>query len=307
MLEGFSIEDNEESYSLSREGVKALPNANGPRLIINADDLGLSRGVNAGIEQAHQAGVVTSASLMVNLPAFNDAIEVVRRNPKLSVGLHLNLSVGPPVDNQTGSSLVNVQGVFDRPFKRFSELPMDQVEREWRGQILRFMNLGHKPTHIDSHHHIHLHPRLFPLSLRLASEFQILAVRVANPQCIPWDDLDEALNPGGLINPSGIKDTWRLADCWQASHDIKFCQGLFGFPQKEDSLLQRLNQVLPQLHDGSYEFFCHPALPDQELSLLSRFIDGRKAELDVLTDPGLVLKLQEHGVELVNYQDLTNS
>jgi predicted glycoside hydrolase/deacetylase ChbG (UPF0249 family) len=111
------------------------------RLIVNADDLGASRGVNRGIAECHREGVVTSASLMVTGAAVADAVELSRANPRLAVGLHWD-----------------VTGEDERDFDLADEAA---VRREFAAQLERFHALmGRGPTHVDSHRHMHLKPEL---------------------------------------------------------------------------------------------------------------------------------------------------
>lgn len=119
-------------------------------LIVNADDLGASDGVNRGIVASHVGGVVTSASLMVHGSAADDAAELARRHPDLAVGLHWDLDAG---------------GV-DR-------VPLDDagaVRAELTAQLERFERLmGRRPTHVDGHHHVHQRPGIEPIARELAA------------------------------------------------------------------------------------------------------------------------------------------
>ncbi|MBM7866139.1 ChbG/HpnK family deacetylase [Heliobacterium gestii] len=288
-------------------------------LIINADDFGLSPGVNEGIEQAHRRGAVTSASLMVNVPAFAGAIDILRRNPALSVGIHLNLSVGPPVAGEPFPAPAREQGEreperrtgetgwFQRPFLQLSRLPLDWVEREWRAQILRFLAPGLQPTHLDSHHHVHLHPRLFPIALDLCAAFSIPALRVVPPRCVPWEEMDEALNPAAILSPEGLGETWQMACDREGKPGApRFCRGgVYGFPSAGDNLERRLRATLQNLGEETAEFFCHPAIPDSELSRFSRFIEGRWDELTTLLSPETGDLLTR--VQLLNYREALSS
>lgn len=130
------------------------------RVIVNADDLGLSPGVNEGIVRAHRDGVVTSASLMVLRPAAAAALELVDRHPDLSVGLHLDL-----VEHQVRG------GRWERTVARVDLEDRSAVEIEVQSQIRRFEELaGRAPTHLDSHQHSHLDPTAAPLIIRIAEE-----------------------------------------------------------------------------------------------------------------------------------------
>src|SRR5690242_14906464 len=132
------------------------------RLIINADDFGISRGVNDGIVEAAQAGGITSTSLMVNMPASADAITRARQCSRISVGLHFNLTVGHAI---TGSSSLT-QG-NSTEFYSLSKLLAaaslgmlneSDIERDCLSQIDRMTSAGFPPTHIGSTRHVPTHP-----------------------------------------------------------------------------------------------------------------------------------------------------
>lgn len=155
-------------------------------LIVNGDDFGLTRGVNAGIVHGYRAGILTSATLMANGRAFEDAIEKAHENPGLGVGIHLCLvdgrTVAPP--NQV-PSLADENGELPKsPFALFIRLssgliPTRQIECEFRAQITRIVEAGIRPSHLDTHKHTHMHPYVMAALGRVANEFNIRNVREA--------------------------------------------------------------------------------------------------------------------------------
>ncbi len=156
-------------------------------LIVNADDLGWTEGVNRGIAEAHRNGIVTSTSLLANGTAFASGVELARSTPGLGVGVHLNLSDGAPVAaRELVTSLVNDSGEFEggpeslllRIASRGVELR--EVEQEWEAQIEKVRDAGIQPTHLDGHKHVHMLPGLFEIALRLAKRYGIGALRVAH-------------------------------------------------------------------------------------------------------------------------------
>src|SRR6266513_2983732 len=162
------------------------------RLIINADDFGISRGVNVGIIEAAEAGAVTSASLIVNLPGFADALDRAVPCPSLSLGLHLNLTLGRPLSG--ASSLTHRQSGEFYPLHllmaRASLGLLDALDiaRECSAQIDRMTDAGFPPTHLDSHRHIHVHPAIAGTVTKVAHSRGIFEMRVP---CEPW-----RVNPG---------------------------------------------------------------------------------------------------------------
>ena len=163
--------------------------ANAPvrNLIVNADDLAWTEGVNRGIAQAHRYGIVTSATILANGAAFAAAVELVKATPSLAVGVHLNLSDGKPVSPpETVPSIVNDRGEFKggpealllRVARR--NLRIKEVELEWQSQIRKVVNAGIQPTHLDGHKHVHMLPGMFEIVLRLAKRNAIPAVRISH-------------------------------------------------------------------------------------------------------------------------------
>ena len=155
----------------------------GRALIVNADDFGISEGVNRGVAEACERGILTSATLMVNMPAFEDALRVARGLPNLGLGVHLNLTSGVPVlPPQRVHGLVGPKGRF-LPMGTLlrgltlGRVPLTQAEAELSAQIEKALEAGVAVTHLDSHHHVHVHPALHGLVVRLARRYGIKAVR----------------------------------------------------------------------------------------------------------------------------------
>ncbi len=156
------------------------------RIIINADDFGLCEGVNKAVVQAHTNGILTSATIMTNMPAAEEAVEIAKHTPTLGVGVHLNLTEGSPISKEaTVKPLLDAQGQFAVPF---SKLPMlsirsskvrQAIRTELAAQIQWVIERGIKPTHLDSHKHIHSFPVIFSIVCKLARQFGITAIRWA--------------------------------------------------------------------------------------------------------------------------------
>lgn len=156
-----------------------MPESSPRRIIINADDLGLSPGVNAGIERAHRQGILTSATLLANAPHFDAAAALAMANPDLGIGLHLNLVRGRPLSPPAEiPRLVGSNGLF-RPFRWrvMSAEFISQAEREYRRQFEKTLGAGISPTHIDFEKHHAWQGALYALACRLAREYGVGAVR----------------------------------------------------------------------------------------------------------------------------------
>ena len=155
------------------------------QLVVNADDLGLTVGVNDGIFDAHALGILTSASLFASAPATPDAIRRLASYPTLGVGVHLALVDGAPtLPAAEVRSLVDADGRFRPSWKPFivaalrRQISLADVERELTAQVERVVAAGIVPTHLDAHKHVHGYPPVFAIVARLAVRFGIPVVRV---------------------------------------------------------------------------------------------------------------------------------
>jgi hopanoid biosynthesis associated protein HpnK len=156
------------------------------RLIVNADDFGRTTEINAAVVQAHDAGIVTSASLMVAAPVAIEAVALARERPTLAVGLHVVVLGGKAIlPPEAIPHLVDADGRFPRQAFAagvryfFSTAAREELAREMRAQFEAFRETGLLLSHVDGHHHMHLHPTVFALLLPLAREYGARGVRVS--------------------------------------------------------------------------------------------------------------------------------
>lgn len=285
-------------------------------LIVNADDLGWTEGVNRGIVEAHRKGLVTSTSLLANGRAFDSALEVARTNPALGVGVHLNLSDGPPTaQRQQVQGLVNESGhLKDGPESLLlriasRSLPLEEVEREWDAQIQKVRGSGIHPTHLDGHKHVQMLPGLFEIALRLAKKHGIGAIRVAHEE----SKLRSMLASGGKqkqgvvlrqgVQARGLKllarDAREMADRAGLVTTDYFC----GIAQTGALTREGVERLVESLPEGSTEFMCHPGYVDEELRRSdTRLQESREAELQILTDAGIRKLVATRGIRLISYK-----
>ncbi|MFP7171300.1 chitin disaccharide deacetylase [Terribacillus sp. FSL K6-0262] len=144
------------------------------KLIINADDFGYSRAINFGIIDCFQHGVLSSATLMTNMPGAAHAAELAKQNQDLGVGVHLVLTCGNPI-LKNHRTIVDVDGKFRKLsfYESAFNIELDEVYDEWKAQIERFLAFGIKPTHLDSHHHINTYEGIREVFVRLAEEYRL--------------------------------------------------------------------------------------------------------------------------------------
>lgn len=271
------------------------------RLIVNADDFGLSSGVNGGVVAAHHQGIVTSASLMANLPAVEEAVALAP--PSLALGLHLNLTTGEPCAGAARvPSLVDGAGRFlrlDRLLWRLSTGGVRRLdlEREIAAQIERVLALGARLDHLDGHHHIHLHPAVRRVAMANAVIYGIHAVRVPEERGplgvheAPRDRVRRLLLNGACRRARRMAHAFHLAT---ADHFRGLALGL-AFD------VRRLVATLRALPPGVTELMCHPGYVDAELAQRTRYSAGRDREVEALTAPAVRAALAEVGITLTHY------
>jgi len=274
-------------------------------LVINADDLGFAPGVNRGIFDAHAAGTVTSASMMVTAPAFAEAAEQVLRDAtRLGVGLHLNLVVGSPlssvpslVDPETGR--FNPLDVFVRR-SLAGQIDPVEVRRECEAQLAALVAAGITPTHIDSHRHLHAMPGILPVVAAVAHDAAIPVVRR------PLDRIS-VLDPVASAKMLAVHAAWRTALTGVApAHRGLLARAphfrgiaMQGAPDIRDRLLATIDQ----LPIGATEIMVHPGYDDEVLAAQDVFRAERAVELSALCDPAVVERLRKGDVKLVSFRE----
>lgn len=285
-------------------------------LIVNADDLGWTEGVNRGIAEAHRKGLVTSTSLLANGRAFASALEVACANPALGVGVHLNLSDGPPTAKLGQvQGLINEAGLLeDGPenlLLRIASrtLPLDEVEWEWDAQIQKVRDAGIQPTHVDGHKHVQMLPGLFEIALRLAKKHGIRAIRVSHEE----SKLRTALASGAgqktrVVLKQGVqarglkllaRDARDLADHAGLATTDYFC----GIAQTGMLTREGVERLLKFLPEGTTELMCHPGYADEELRQTgTRLLESRQTELQIMTDAGIRKLVASRGIRLISYK-----
>lgn len=235
--------------------------------IINADDFGFSRGVNAAIIKAHTEGVLTSTSLMVTGEAVDEAIALARSHPSLSVGLHLVLVCGKSVlPPREIPHLVNTTGNFSNsPFfaglnYQFNPQVRDELRQEIRAQLEKFRSTGLTLSHVDGHLHLHMHPVVLRILVELAEEFEIKFIR------LPAEEL--SINLKFARSHLLTKLVWwavfaRLRHYGEnllEGKGIKFAQKVYGLLQTGNVTEDYLLNLIPQITADFVEIYSHPAM-----------------------------------------------
>jgi hopanoid biosynthesis associated protein HpnK len=281
------------------------------RLIVTGDDFGLAVPVNQAIEQAHQRGMLTAASLMVGSEATADAIERARRLPSLGVGLHVVLVEGRPLLPPAAvPDLVDEQGEFSTHLVRagvrffFRSRVRRQLRDEIRAQFEAFSATGLPLDHVNAHNHMHLHPSVLALILEVGREFGLAAVRVPyEPPLASWGAARTAF--ARRLLASAFLAPWigllrrRLARAGLKSNEFAF--GLHDSGNMDAALVTRFLQRLP---DGVTEMYFHPATarcPQTERYMPTY---RHEAELQALTSPSVMEALRATGARRIAFGDL---
>lgn len=278
------------------------------RLIIHADDLGISEHVNQGIARAYREGVLTSASIMAVGRAFDHAVQVCLDNPGLDIGLHLTLIEERPLSTPASvPTLVDARGCFRGSALDFTrsyllrQVNLNEVYLELDSQIRRVRDAGLAITHLDSHQHVHVLPGIFDVTVQLARAHGIRAVRLPR----------ETLKPSLLaLAPSRLRAVQQLVlngFCLLARRKLDpllstdhFAGFLFG-GRMDKTHLDTVLRHLPRT--GVVELMCHPAAQVSRDPYVHWGYRG-PAELEALVDPELPGRLSELGIQAISYRDL---
>lgn len=249
------------------------------QLIVNADDFGLSPAINYGIVDAHRHGVVTSTTAMLNAPAIEHAAQLSSDFPHLGVGLHFVLSYGRALTPLSTLAREGRLGKWVWEVAQQGRLDEREVAAELEAQYQRFLLLfGRKPTHIDSHHHVHLIPLVWAQVARFASE-KDLPVRVDRP----------------MLQQQGISPL-------SARGTAGFERDFYGDNVTADYFVQALEASSAQ-GESSLEIMCHPGFVDNEV-LKSGYNTQRLTEWEVLTSGALKSEVASRGYRLATYGDI---
>lgn len=291
------------------------------RLIVNADDFGMTRGINRAIVEVSRQGIVTSTTLMATAPAFDDAVtHAAQLGSHVSIGCHVILLDGTPVLPQARiSSLLQPASGQNQPEFRIKlgdfaraalsgKLDPEQVEAEVLGQINRLQDSGINVSHIDCHKHAHIFPAVLKPLLRAAKSRGVPAIR----------------NPFGRLFPLPFGRILRNPKMWRRvaelgvlasfaanfkreveNHGMRTPDGSVGVVDTGSLDLDSFLVIVDTLPEGTWEFVCHPGYNDAELDQVrTRLRQSREQELEILTSPNAKAALRERSIELISYHDL---
>jgi len=288
------------------------------QLIVNADDFGLTEGVNRAIIEGHRNGIITSATLMANGMAYDSAVAASSGAPALGVGVHLNLTQGRPIcsPSQVPSIITSDGSFYPTPgilawrILTRRVMPGD-VENELRSQIEKIVSAGVRITHLDSHKHIHLLPPIFGVVARLAREYGIGCVRCPIEPAASGTRPSQSSREGWPRRAKQYllgRALSTLAACQVKKLEnagLRWPEHFYGLSQTGFLDAAVLDQLLRAVSDGTHEIMCHPGYVDAALlGTRTRLRAQRETELDALTRPGIRQLVAELGIELISYARL---
>ena len=269
------------------------------RLIVNADDFGRSRSINAAVIRAHREGILTTASLMLNEVACDEAVALAKQNPELGVGLHLTLLCGhSALSREKIPGLVNEHGeLTDSPVAAgfryfFSRQLRGQLRDEIAAQFEKFRATGLPLDHVNGHLHLHMHPTVFEILMENASVWGITHLRLTRDPF--W--FNARLDKGHWFYRASHAIIHHIlsgrASASLRQKAIKHTGVVFGLLQNARVDEDYVAKLLPMLPPGDSELYSHPSL------------DQFKNEFDALISPRVKALIETQGIQLIRYQDL---
>lgn len=276
------------------------------QLIVNADDFGLTPGVSAGIIRAHLSGIVTSTTVMINLPFAAHALEIALRDaPDLGIGLHLNLTAGTPVSpGHAVTTLTDTSGRFhsrDAFLGRLQTLDKDEVLCEIQAQYDRYVALtGLRPDHLDAHHHcLYLSPALFEILIAFARD---KSIPMRNPVVEAVPETEVFLSENGLTNAAtSAEDIHNMAMRSGLVYPDHFVRNFYA----KNATLGGVLNLLVDLPAGVTELMCHPGEVDSILEEASSYVGERVRELEILTHRSVREVMSVEGVQPITFSALS--
>jgi chitin disaccharide deacetylase len=279
------------------------------RIIINADDFGLCSGVNRAVAKAHTDGVLTSTTIMANMPAAEAAAKLAKQMPSLGVGVHLNLFEGKPLSKDGSvNCLLNTDGDFALTPAKLSFLSIarrkirNAIRTELAAQIQWVIDNGIKPTHLDSHKHIHGFPAIYPIVCGMAKRFEISAIRfIFEPKqlsAMPWPLPSE----GGRKRAKTVRIMARI-NRMQNSDFLK-TDCLLGVAHTGKIDVTFFKAVAIYNSAATAEIMTHPGFEEGIDPAKTRLLHQRKGEFEALCSEKTKQYLRNAGIKLVHYGQL---
>lgn len=281
------------------------------RIIINADDFGMSAAVNEAVAHASTDGILTSATVMANMPGFDEAVRIAKATPRLGVGVHLNLLRGAPlapaadVDTLVGGDGRFLNSALSLVIRFLSgRVDLRHVEMELTAQIEKVIAAGLLPTHLDSEKHMHIIvPDLWEIVCRIATRYGIRCIRIGNESAMPRHPFLRSRFSQRVKARIVLRRSLGLSDI-ASRHGLRRTDRFFGVAMTGNMTTDTYRVVFSTMKDDSLEIMCHPALQPSDHHARS-WLDGRReAEYRALIDPALKKEATARGIELITYREI---
>lgn len=283
------------------------------RLIINADDFGLTSGVNRAILEGNRSGIVTSATLMANAKASVAATGLAKAQPGLKTGCHVVLIDGAPLSADL-PTLTNGSLRFRSSLKQFAldavrkRIAAEEIQRETEAQIRKILACGIRLTHVDSHKHTHMFPQVLRPVLRAARACGVRAVRNPFEPLRSWPHKMVIGSPGLWLRSAAVMAFQMFASDFRRAlkeEGMLSTDGTVGIAATGMLDQQILLKILNALPEGTWELVCHPGYSDVDLQATgTRLIQSREIELAALTSAETQEAIAHQKIELISYADL---
>jgi chitin disaccharide deacetylase len=283
------------------------------RLIINADDFGLTSGVNRAIAEANRSGALTSATMMANARAFPEAAAMAKELPSLRTGCHVVLIDGDPVSANLPTLTKGSLG-FRSSLKEFAltavrrQVSADEIQQETDAQIRKIQSQGITLTHVDSHKHTHMLPHVLRPVLRAAKACGIRAVRNPFEPFRAWPRGAVLATPGLWLRSAGVTTFQMFAPEFRRTlkeEGMLSTDGTVGIAATGKLDQKMLLRILTALPEGDWELVCHPGYSDSDLKAAgTRLTASRETELAALTSLETKEALARQKIELISYAEL---
>ncbi len=235
-------------------------------MIVTADDFGLSSPVNEAIAKAHEKGILTTTSLMVSAPAAAEAIELAKKLPDLNVGMHLVLSNGKAtLPASSISKLVNSKGEFSNSqvcsgIKMFfNARAKEQLEKEIRAQFEAFKATGLKLDHVNAHNHMHLHPTVFDLIIKIGKDYGVTAIRIPNEPPLNSIIINKKEKLIRTLRWLFFKPFISRMKKQCEENSIKINDTIYGLNDSGHMNIDKMIRIIPHISNGTTEIYTHPA------------------------------------------------
>ncbi len=280
------------------------------RLIVNADDFGLSPEVNAGIMRAYRDGILRSASLMVAEPAAPAAAELARENPGLDVGLHAVVCRGRSVldPSRLGAAVQSSGEFIDNPVGAGMRYFFDRSMRtamtdELRAQVERHLELVGYLNHIDGHLNFHVHPLFADILVDLAVEYKVPCIRLPRERVMTtlWLRQDNAARK--LVESMIFRTLSRRTRRMMSARGLSSTDTLFGLHQSGHLSEDYVVGVIDRIREGTTELYFHPAA---DIGGTPPAVEAQ-LEVEILTSPRVRAAIDRNGIELITFADLAKA